>query len=113
MGILVINLETGRPTVEAATQHMSQALRSAKSQRLSAVKLIHGYGSSGVGGKIRAEVHRQLASMQRAGKIKAYIKGEEFSPFEESARKALDSCPQLSRDSDFSRQNHGITVVVL
>lgn len=113
MAVLTINLESGMPTVEVAKQRMSQALRSARAQRIQAVKLIHGYGSSGQGGKIKSEVHRQLGAMKRAGTIRDFVKGEEFSPFEEPARNALSACPELARDHDYSRCNHGVTVVIL
>lgn len=50
MSVVTINLESGMPTVETAKMKMSQALRSAKANRTQAVKLIHGYGSSGGAG---------------------------------------------------------------
>ncbi|MEM1485925.1 hypothetical protein V6615_13785 [Oscillospiraceae bacterium PP1C4] len=113
MSVLTINLETGMPTVETAKQRMNQGLRSARSQRIVAVKFIHGYGSNGRGGAIKAEIHRQLGALKRSGSIKEVVKGEEFSPFEPNARHAIDLCPELMRDRDYSRCNHGITVVIL
>lgn len=113
MSVLTINLESGMPTVEAAKQRLSMGIRSARAQRITAVKLIHGYGSSGQGGRIRTAVRRQLAEMKASGIIREVVAGEEFSPFEASARRTLDLCPALSRDRDYSRCNHGITVVIL
>lgn len=112
-GILTVNLETGMPTVDTAKTRMNAALRSAKAQHMTALKLIHGYGSSGKGGRIRTSVRRELAIMKQAGKIKEVVPGEEFSPFEEHARRALVMCPELSRDRDYTRCNQGITVVIL
>lgn len=108
-----MNLEMGMPTVETAKKRMSAALRSAKSQRVTALKLIHGYGSSGKGGRIRTSVRRELDFMKQSGKIREVVPGEEFSPFEENARHALVLCPELSRDRDYTRCNQGITVVIL
>ena len=113
MSILTVNLESGMPTVDTAISRMSQAIRSAKAQRLAAVKLIHGYGSSGSGGRIKAEVHRRLSAMKNTGMVKEVVLGEDFSPFDAAARRAIGLCPELSRDRDYSRCNHGITVVVL
>ena len=48
----------------------------------SAVKLIHGYGSSGKGGKIRLEVRAYLERQKARGKIRDYIPGERFSIIE-------------------------------
>lgn len=112
MSCVIVNLEEGRPTVEAARSRLSQAITSARACRRPCLKLIHGYGSSGRGGAIKQEVHRFLAQKQQAGVIRVFVPGEEFSPFYPAARRAVDLCPQLSRDRDYSRQNGGITIVV-
>lgn len=109
----VVNLEAGMPTVTTAMSLLSQSLRTAKAGGSHLVKLIHGYGSSGKGGAIRSAVRRELAQRKRAGQIVAYIPGEDLSPFHEDARKALSLYPELAKDRDYSRQNHGITIVVL
>ena len=101
------------PTVEQAIIRMDQAIRSAKSKGCEVLKLIHGYGSSGRGGAIRHEVQSALARHQRAGRIRAFVPGEEFSPFSNEARMAVDACPALAIDRDYTRSNHGITIVVL
>lgn len=111
--MLTVNLETGMPPAAVAGQRMSAALRSARAQRMPVVKLIHGYGSSGQGGRIRTEVRRRLSAMREAGEIRAFVRGEEFSPFDASARLAVEACPELSKDRDYSRCNQGVTVVVL
>ena len=54
------------------------ALRSAKANRVKVLKLIHGYGSSGRGGAIRADVLAQLARKKRAGQIQEFVRGEIF-----------------------------------
>jgi phosphoenolpyruvate carboxylase len=113
MGIQTVNLEQGMPTAQQAIIKMEQAIRSAKSKRVKVLKLIHGYGSSGRGGAIRHEAQSALAAHQRAGRIKAFVPGEEFSPFYPNARIAVDICPELTLDKDYTRSNHGITLVVL
>ena len=109
----VVNLEAGMPTVDVARTHLNMALRSAKANRVKVIKLIHGYGSSGRGGAIRADVLAQLARKKRAGQIQEFVRGEDFSPFDSRARAMVAVCPSLSRDVDYSRANHGITMVLL
>lgn len=109
----VVNLEAGMPTVATAKSLMSQSLRTARATGSRVVKLIHGYGSSGKGGAIRAAVRRELEERRRQGQITAYIPGEDFSPFNADARQAVARCPELARDRDYTRTNHGITIVVL
>ncbi len=108
-----LNLESGMPTAAAACNHLLQALAMARAERRSALKLIHGYGSSGKGGAIKREVHMLLQKKKQQGAIREFVPGEDFSPFYDSARRAVDICPELSRDRDYSRQNGGITIVVL
>ena len=56
--ILTINLEQGMPTVEQAKQRLIAELGRARASGTKAVKLIHGYGSSGVGGKLRIGIRQ-------------------------------------------------------
>ena len=113
MKLYIINLELGMPTVAIARQNLNQQLRTARAAGCRVVKLIHGYGSTGRGGAIKADTLRSLESKRAAGQIKAFVVGEDFSPFNATARAMLDLCPVLRRDPDLTRQNHGITMVLL
>lgn len=113
MNMTVVNLEQGMPYVDEAIRRMNGALRSARAGGTRVVKLIHGYGSSGTGGKIRVAVAAELANKKRSGEIKEYVRGEDFTPFSESCRKVLDLVPELQKDKDYLRCNQGITIVLL
>ena len=58
--IKIIDLEDGMPKVEEARLRMQRELLVARQQGYAAVKLIHGYGSSGVGGSLRIELQKEL-----------------------------------------------------
>ncbi len=109
----IVNLEAGMPTVEVARGRLNNALQVARMQGDRVVKIIHGYGSSGRGGAIKADVQRALAEKQRTGAIKGYVKGEDFSPFSATSRQLTARCPDLTKDRDYSRGNDGITIVLL
>lgn len=108
-----IDLEDGKPAVADALKRMRQELRQSQKWSCSAVKLIHGFGSTGRGGKIRTAVRRELAEMQSRGEISIVIPGEKLTIFEEETRTLMNRCPELRRDSDMERHNNGITVVGL
>ena len=112
MALSVINLEAGMPVVEVARSRLNQGLQSARMRGEKAVKIIHGYGSSGRGGKIKRDTHAVLAQKKEAGLIRDFVPGEEFSPFYEKARRAAAALPSLTRDDDYSRENDGITIVL-
>lgn len=108
-----LDLEAGMPLVEHALKRMHFQLETHRKVGVVAVKLIHGYGSSGTGGKIRTAVRKELADMKAAGKVRDYVIGEEFSIFSPVTRSILVACPEVRGDRDMERHNNGITVVWL
>lgn len=109
----LVNLELNRPAVPTALSLLEDALRIARHERYVAVKLIHGYGSSGVGGDIRIAVQKTLAQKLNAREIRAFIPGEEWRISNEFSWDLLKRCPELKQDSDLGRANRGITIVAL
>ncbi len=108
-----INLELGMPLVDAAMRRLTYELNTSKSGSVAVLKIIHGYGSSGTGGKIRVEARAYLARLKRKGQIKDYIPGEEFSIFSEATRAAFLKCDELRKDRDLERHNNGVTFILL
>ncbi|MBP3312246.1 MAG: hypothetical protein J6L72_08445 [Butyricicoccus sp.] len=109
----IINLEDGMPTVADAMTALGREIRLAKRHGLAAVKLIHGFGSTGKGGKIRVAARRELEALQKRGYVKGVIPGEKLSIFDEDTRRAFARCPELRRDPDLERHNNGVTIVLL
>ena len=112
-GIVTLNLEDGMPVVSEAVDRMHMGLQEMRVSRAGAVKLIHGYGSTGHGGKICSAVRQELASMKRRKLIRDYISGEDFGPMDDASRKLAERNREITRDPDYGRINHGITIVVL
>ena len=108
-----VNLEDGMPTVEEAVRRLHTGLQAARCDHVGTVRLIHGYGSTGKGGRIRVQVRAELGRLKRQGAIRDYVPGEEFGPFSEAGRRLVSRYPQLARDRDYGRENQGITMVVL
>ncbi len=113
MAATLINLETGRPKVESAMIRLRLELATLRRIGIHTVKIIHGYGSTGVGGSIRQATHQFLCEQQKAGKIKAFCPGERFGPFENNGRRIVGLAPAFRQDPDWGNQNDGITVVIL
>ena len=108
-----LNLEEGMPLAEEALDRMNIGLQEMRVSGVRFVKLIHGYGSTGRGGKIRTAVLQELAAMKRKGYIRDYIPGEHFGPLDSVTRRMADQDKGITRDTDYGRMNHGITIVVL
>ena len=109
----IVNLEDGMPTVEEALADLRISLQSMRSCGFRIIKLIHGYGSTGRGGKICIGVRNELAVMIRKRLIRNYVTGEDFGPYSETSRRIADQYRDITRDPDYGKCNHGITIVVL
>ncbi len=111
--IRVVNLEAGMPTVDQALRRLSGELYTSRRMGCRAVKLIHGYGSSGKGGKIRVAIRRELGGQKLRGQIKDFIPGEDFSIFNSATLQAFSLAEDLRNDKDLDRYNNGVTFVLL
>jgi len=99
------------PTVEQARLRMQHELQAARKDGCKAVKLIHGYGSSGAGGALRIELQRDLRQAAENGAIQAYIPGEEWRISDPGTWRLLKQFPEWKKDSDLGRGNQGISIV--
>ena len=111
--IYTADIKSDRPAADQAPRRVDMALTMGRMTGAAAVKLIHGYGSGGQGGRIRTEARRYLHELKTKGKIKAFIPGEDFSIFNGGARSTLQACPALWQDRDLDRQNKGVTIILL
>lgn len=109
----IVNLELGMPAVSDAIRRVGAEVRMARGHKIRLMKLVHGYGSTGAGGKLRPAVRRELDRLIKLGWVKYYIPGEKLSIFDENTRKAMDYCGELRGDPDLERHNNGVTLVVL
>lgn len=108
----IINLESGLPTGDQAMSRLNNQIYLARATRGVAAKVVHGYGSSGKGGVIKAATQRQLRVYKQRGVIKDFCPGEKFGPFSEDGRRIVAKFPQLRQDRDWARNNDGITIIL-
>jgi hypothetical protein len=108
-----VNIKFDLPTADDAVRRITYNIHSSKELGAAAIKIIHGYGSTGKGGKIRIRARKYLEEQKQKGNIRDYICGEEFSIFNESTRKAFLLCEELRRDRDLERHNNGVTIIIL
>ncbi len=111
--IKVVNLEEDRPTVEQARLRMQHELNQARKDGCVALKLIHGYGSTGAGGALRLELQKELLLAAGQGAVQAFIPGEDWRVSAETAWEMLKRYPEWKQDPDLGRNNRGISIVVL
>ena len=88
----IINIEIGMPTVNQAEKRLEMELDTAKRVGIVAAKIIHGYGSNGTGGKLKNAIRRYLLLKKQAGKIKTFVRGEDWSIFNQDTREIMQVC---------------------
>ncbi|MEX2284336.1 MAG: Smr/MutS family protein [Gemmatimonadota bacterium] len=109
--IVVLDFEAGYPTAAEAKRRLPIELDLARRNGVAVVKIIHGYGSSGKGGKLRSSIRSALAQYRHAGAVGRVVFGEAWSIFDESTRALLERYPKLRGDRDLERSNPGITIM--
>lgn len=108
-----MNLEDGRPTVEQAIRKFDAALDRAAVTGIAVLRVIHGYGSSGAGGRIREELRRYLGGLKSAGRLRDVVPGEDHGKRTAAGRALLARCPDLERSLRTDAGNRGATFVAL
>ncbi len=104
------DIKSHLPTQAEAKAELLQILNRYRNERI--IKIIHGYGSHGVGGSIKTMVQKTLKMALASNQIADFIPGEatvSLMGYDEIIRKYKQL---LQSDSDFKKGNDGITYVI-
>lgn len=109
-----INIKEDYPPVDVAVALVEQEIEVNKEFGDSIIKIIHGYGSHGVGGAIRLGVRERLKELKSQHKIVDYICGERFTSVTVENMKIADKHKaQLYVDYNINSFNSGITIIII
>jgi len=111
--IHTFNVEAGLPTLDDARRLVMAEIKQAKRDGVKVLKVIHGYGSSGKGGKLCVGLRKSFGLRKKEGAIKDFIAGEDFSIFNDKVLALLETVPDLRGDPDLGAANEGITILGL
>ena len=111
---LVLNLKFDSPSAEVALERLTVALRRASEVGIKAIILIHGYGASGEGGRIKRAVHDALENNYFSDRVDEYHFGEQTAFGSEAYHALLGRRPGLKAYlKHFKEGNAGMTVLIL
>ena len=113
MTLKTVNFEDTMPSVEQARGWLRSEIGAAQNSGIKLLKVIHGYGSHGVGGDLRFALQATLRQMVARGEIRDCIYGENWRTSDERSWALLKRMPELKKDSDLGKGNRGITIIVL
>jgi hypothetical protein len=105
------DIKSDLPTVSEAGKRLAEILRMARGTE-KVIKIIHGYGSSGVGGSIKQAVHKTLSQQKNARAIRAFIPGEAIGTLKGFDADITRFRHLIETDADFRKCNDGITYVI-
>ena len=107
----LINLKDEVYNVEYALATVELEIECAKREGLTAIKVLHGYGSHGRGGVIRKALIPLLASWKRSKFILDYFGGDKWNLFDDDAKRILNKDKSIYNDCDIANSNPGITII--
>lgn len=99
--------------MEDALARLDREIAGARMKGIQLIRLVHGWGSSGKGGAIKAAVQTHLESLARKRTIRSVTRGDDYSELTNSGRRILAAYPSLRASLRTDRENPGITFVEL
>jgi hypothetical protein len=111
--IRTFNVEAGLPNLDEARRLVIDEIKQVKRAGARVLKVIHGYGSSGTGGKLCVGLRKSFGLRKKEGVIKAFIAGEDFSIFNDTVLALLEAVPALRGDPDLGAINEGVAILWL
>lgn len=113
MQLITIDIKSDRQTVREAIAQFLIEVESYKKGGYKVMKVIHGYGSHGVGGAIRNEFLKKCRDLKNTGKIEDYVSGDQWQVNNVVRKMAINYCPDLIADKELHFVNPGCTIVIL
>jgi len=111
---MVLNLKFDSPSADEALDRLTIGLRRASEVGIKAIILIHGYGASGEGGKIKRAIHEALDNNYFSDRVYEYHFGEQTAFGSEAYHALLRRRPGLKGYlKHFKEGNAGMTVLIL
>lgn len=109
-----LNIKQDGPYVDEALERITDYLRRSLEIGVKAIVLIHGYGSSGEGGRIKWAIHDALENNRYSDRVDEYHYGEDVAYGSEAYHALLKRRPGLKRYlKRFKEGNAGMTVLLL
>ncbi|MGA2661048.1 MAG: Smr/MutS family protein [Verrucomicrobiota bacterium] len=107
------NVEARLPALDEARRLVIAEIKQARRDGARVLKVIHGCGSSGTGGKLCVGLRKSFGLRKEEGVIEDFIAGEDFSIFKDRVLALLEAVPEVRGDPDLGATNEGVTIVWL
>ncbi len=108
----IVNIKENHPNCEYAMFLLETAITDAIACGEKGLIIIHGYGSHGKGGDIKKSAMQTLKKLKKMGKIKDFVKGEQWGETNSVVLNAEKEFPELILQQNLHSLNSGVTVVL-
>ena len=113
MELIAIDIKSDMPPAKLACATLEIEIERLSKTNIKLIKVIHGYGSHGVGGEIKKQMNSLLLKLLHDKKIKNFVNGEKLSEEFIKNNMLYENYPQLILDNDLKNYNSGVSLILL
>lgn len=113
MKLVTIDIKSQKQTVAEAIAQFLVEVEAYKMGGFKVMKVIHGYGSHGVGGAIKREFLKTCEDLKHRKTIYDYVCCDKWTDKSVVRKIAINYCPDLLADSELVHLNPGCSIVIL
>lgn len=113
MDYKILNLKENSPSTDEALAIFEIELEKCKLENVKVLKVLHGYGSHGVGGNICKNLRALCFRLKKEKRIKDFLFGNDWDISNEKCFQILTKLNDCYSDQDLGHSNPGITIIVL
>lgn len=113
MQLITIDIKSDQQSVAEALAQFENAVETYKIGGYKVLKVIHGYGSHGIGGAIRVEFLKKCKDLKNRKIIYDYTCCDKWIDKNPVKKIAINYCADLLADAELRYLNSGCSIVIL
>lgn len=113
MNLITIDIKSNRQTVAEAIAQFLVEVEAYKKGGFKVVKVIHGYGSHGVGGAIKQAFLKKCQDLKNKKIIEDYTCCDKWTDKNIVKKIAINYCTDLIADSELTHLNPGCSIIIM
>ena len=113
MQLITIDIKSKNQTVSEAIAQFELELETYKFGGFKVMKVIHGYGSHGVGGAIRQAFLKKCQDLKNRKIIDDFTCCDKWTEKNVVRKIAINYCPDLMADAELKFINSGCSIVIM
>ncbi|MBR6778649.1 MAG: hypothetical protein IKM43_00635 [Clostridia bacterium] len=113
MKLITIDIKSQKQTVAEAVAQFLIELESYQKGGFKVMKVIHGYGSHGVGGAIRNAFFKKCQDLKNRKMIEDFTCCDKWTDKNVVKKIAINYCPDLIADAELRTLNPGCSIVII